>query len=397
MAKFFWPFLANVALFAAIACFYPFLVIYYRQQGLSGPQIGLLSGLTPLLTLLGAPLWTNLADATRRHRLVFCLMIVVTAATLALLPTLHAFAPLLVMIVVLSACFAPIIALLDSATLAMLGNRRELYGRVRVGGTLGYVVTGALIGALVQRAGLQFSFWTGTALLLVLLLAAQRLSFGEASPGAPPPGAAPVGAPQPAARAGGSVRTLLADRRWWPFLALAFAGGLASVISSNYLFAYMRELGAPESSMGLAITLSVVSEVPVLFFGNRLVSRFGPYPVLLAAMLITGLRLLLFFFAVTPTWVLLFQLLNGLTFPLMWVAGVAYAHAHAPPNLAATAQGLFGAMVYGFGDAVGGFAGGPLFERFGGRATYILFGVIILGIVALVAGLQRRAAEPAAW
>ena len=131
-------------------------------------------------------------------------MILVTAASLALLPALHAFLPVLLIIVVLSACFAPITALLDSATLAMLGNRRELYGRVRVGGTLGYVAAGALIGALVQRTGLQFSFWTGAALLLVLLLAAQRLSFGAAPPATP-------GAP---GDRGGSVRTLLADQRW---------------------------------------------------------------------------------------------------------------------------------------------------------------------------------------
>src|SRR5262245_44683578 len=214
MSKLFWPFLANVALFAAVACFYPFLVIYYRQQGLSGAQIGLLSGLTPLLTLLGAPLWTNLADRTRRHRLLLSLLILASAAALALLPAMRAFAPVLFIIVGLSACFSPVTALLDSATLAMLGNRRELYGRVRVGGTLGYVAMGALVGALVQRTSLQFSFWTGAALLLVLFVAAQRLSFS----------AHPANI-HTAAPASSGLRALLADRRWWPFLALAFGAG----------------------------------------------------------------------------------------------------------------------------------------------------------------------------
>ena len=446
-----WPFSANVLFFSALACVLPFLILFYERLSFTGPQVGLLTGLSPLVTLVSGPLWTNLADRTHRHRLVLSLILLLSGLCLVVLPFLTSFWPVLAVVVVLSACFIPVTSFFDSATMLMLGGQPQLYGRVRLGGTLGYGLMGYLAGLLAQHYDLRWALWLAAALLLLTLLVAQALRFAAAQPGpaqfgpaqpgaaanstaqpgpamraaaqpgpAQPgptqpspatnstaqPGPAMRGAAQPgpakpfAAQSGpaqpGGVRTLLADRRWWPFLALAFAGGLASVISSNYLFAYMRVLGAPESSMGLAITLSVVSEVPVLFFGNRLVSRFGPYPVLLAAMLITGLRLLLFFFAVTPTWVLLFQLLNGLTFPLMWVAGVAYAHAHAPPNLAATAQGLFGAMVYGFGDAVGGFAGGPLFERLGGRATYILFGMIILGIVALVALLQRRASDPAA-
>ncbi len=387
MAKFFWPFLANVALFAAVACFYPFLVIFYRQQGLSGPQIGLLSGLTPLLTLLGAPLWTNLADVTRRHRLVLSGVILVTAATLALLPALHAFLPVFLVVVVLSACFAPVAALLDSATLAMLGNRRELYGRVRVGGTLGYVAAGVLIGALVQRAGLQFAFWTGTALLLVLLVAAQRLSFVEAPPGAAPPGAA-----RPAALSGrGGVRTLLADRRWWPFLVLAFAAGLSLTVTTTYILAYMQELGADAGSMGLALTMGAVMEIPMMLIGHRLLARYSSYSLFMLAIALTGARLLLFVVTRSPQAVIWLQLANGITYPLAWLSGVTYAHEHAPPGLSATAQGLFGAVFSGFGAAVGNFIGGPLFGRFGGHVTYLIFGATILSIALLVWLVQRLA------
>jgi PPP family 3-phenylpropionic acid transporter len=98
----------------------------------------------------------------------------------------------------------------------------------------------------------------------------------------------------------------------------------------------------------------------------------------------------LFAVVVSPGLVLVIQLLNGLTFPATWTAGVAYADENAPPGMSATDQGLFSATVLGFGTAVGDFIAGLLLDSIGGQGLFITFGAAVLTIVGLVALLQKR-------
>lgn len=369
-----WPFTVNVLLFASGACVFPFFVLYYQSLGFSGTQIGLITGITPLITLVSAPLWTNLADATRRHRLLMSSLIAVSALAVVIFPLIRSFGAVLLLAVVYSLFAAPVISFSDNAAMATLGGQKSLYGRVRLGGTIGFGAAALLAGYLVENYGLRLAFWTGGALQLLTLLASQPLRHQAVK-------SEDVKA--------GRVTSLLADRRWFPFLLLAFAGGLAVVVSNSYLFAYMKEIGAGEGSMGLALTVATIAEVPIFFFGNHLIRLFKPFRLMLLAMALTGARLTLFAVSGTPEFVLFLQFLNGLTFPAVWLAGVAHADEHAPPGMGATAQGLFSAVMFGFGSAVGGFAAGGLLGRLGGQGMFVTFGVTILMITGLVALLHN--------
>ena len=370
-----WPFTFNFLLFAGIASVSPFIVLYYQGLGFAGTQIGLLTGVTPLITFFSAPLWTGLADATRRHRLMMSLAILAGVITILVFPLLNAFVPVLLIAILLNTFIAPIPPFADSATMFMLADEKEMYGRIRLGGTIGYGMAAPIAGVLVQNHGLKLAFWGCAALFLLGFIVSQKLVHGQLK--ADDPG-------------GGSVRTLLTNPRWPLFLTVAFAGGIALAALNNYFFPYMKELGANESTMGLALTIGTISEIPVLFFGNRLIKRLKSYGLLMLTMVVTGIRLLLFAASGTPSLVLFIQFLNGLTFPAMWVAGVSYADENAPAGMSTTAQGLFGAMVLGFGMAVGGFIGGPLLESMGGRGLYLVFGIVVLATVAIVTLIQRR-------
>lgn len=370
-----WPFTFNFFLYASVAFVSPFIVLYYQGLGFTGAQVGLLTGITPLITFFSAPLWTGLADATRRHRLIMSLAILAGMVALFVFPLLKVFASILLIAILLNFFLGPVTSFVDSAAMFMLAGEKEMYGRIRLGGTIGYGLTAPIAGVLVQNYGLKFAFWGSAGLFLLGFFVSQKLVYGTSRVDTP---------------TSGRVRTLLTDPRWLLFLTVAFAGGVALAALNSYFFPYMKELGANETTMGLALTVGTLSEIPVLFFGHHLIKRLKSHGLLMVAMIVTGLRMVLFAASGTPTLTMFIQLLNGLGFPAMWVAGVSYAHENAPEGMSSTAQGLFGAMVMGFGMAVGGFIGGPLLESIGGRGLYFVYGVFVLAIVVIVLLIQRR-------
>jgi MFS transporter, PPP family, 3-phenylpropionic acid transporter len=370
-----WPFSLSFLFFAGVAFVMPFMVLYYQSLGFSGAQIGILVGLFPLITLFSSPFWTGLADSTHRHRFFLSLALLVGAGATAVLPFLHAFLPVLVMGVVFSVFSSPISAFADSATMFMLAGQKEMYGRIRVGGTIGFGMAALLAGFIVQNYGLKFAFWGGGLIYLLALLVSQKLVYDPATGTA-------------VSRLGAFA--LLKNRRWLIFLSLALAGGLAASVTNSYLFPFMKDLGASEGIMGLALTIGTLSEFPVFFFGNWLLKRFKSRPLLNLALVITGLRLLALSFSTSPMLVLATQLLNGVSFSAMWMAGVSYADENAPLGMSASAQGLFGAAVYGFGAAIGGFAGGLLLENLGGHGMFLVCGLAVLATILIVSLIEGR-------
>ncbi len=372
-----WPFSFNFILFASTAFVSPFIVLYFQRLGFSGVQIGVLTGIAPLVTFVAAPLWSALADATHRHHLILGVAILLAITMLIVYPLVSTFAPILMVAIFLNIFFAPVSAFADSATMHMLANKRELYGRVRVGGSIGFGLAAAVAGTVVENYGLRYAFWGCAALFFLNFFISPKLEYGQ---------------DDNKDSISKKVRALLANPRWVLFLIVAFAGGLSLAALNNYFFPYMSELGYSESIMGRAITFGSISEIPIMFFSNRLVKRFGSYKLLILAMIMTVIRMFLFAASDLLVVIVIAQLLNGFTFPIIWVAGVSYADENAPPGLRTTAQGLFGAMVFGIGMAVGGLAGGLLLEGIGGRGLYLVFGLGILTTVLVAELGQRRLA-----
>jgi PPP family 3-phenylpropionic acid transporter len=376
-----WPFGFYFLFYAGVAAHLPYQVLYYQSLSFTGAQIGLLAGIAPLVTLVSLPLLTGFADRTNKHRPILSLSLLVVISGLVLFPFLKTFMLLFALAILSSVFFSPVISFADSATMFMLWDRRALYGRIRLGGTIGFAVIATMAGALVESYGLKIAFWSAAGLFFIAFFVSQKLVHGEEESGIP------------AAR--GRASDLLKNPHFLLFLLIGFCGGISFATLNTYLFPYMKELDAGESMMGVALTIGTIAEIPVLFFVNHFIKRFKAYALIIFSLAMTGLRFLLLAVAPTPTFVLFVQLLNGFNYPLLTAAGVTYADEQAPIGFRATAQGLFNAALGGIGGAVGGFAGGVLFESLGAKEMYLVL-FIFVALVLVVVSLVHRAlpAEP---
>ncbi|GAP07599.1 MAG TPA: MFS transporter [Anaerolinea thermolimosa] len=367
--------------YGAWAAFIPFLPLYYQSLGYKGGQIGLLTSLVPLITLVGAPVWGGLADATHHHRRVLLGAMLGAMAAAGVILGARSLGWLALGIGAYAFFNAPIVPLVDHSVLSMLGERRNEYGRIRLWGAVGWGLSGPLAGWLAGNYGASAPFGL---YLLVMGLAWLMTAGLNVSPG--------VGS----GNYWKDARLLLRERRWWFFLLVVFFAGVAGSTVNNYLFLYMAELNAQQTLMGLALAAATVSEVPALFFSSKLVKRLGARGVVLMALGAYIVRLLLYSVIQAPWQVLLVQLLHGLTFASLWAAGVAYAHELAPRGLGATAQGVFNATLMGLGAITGALTGGFLLERLGGAGMFrvVALAVLIGALIFLVADRRQRQNHP---
>lgn len=372
--KKFWPFVFYFFQYAGVAFMMPYMVLYYQDRGLTGSQIGLLAGLYPLTGLISTPLWTGIADVTRRHRLVLSATLLLGSLAIFMYPFLSGYALILLFVALSSFFLAPISSLADSATMWMLGDEKDQYGRLRLGGTIGFALAAFFSGQMVQSYGLKMAFWGCAIAYGLAFLVGLKFEFRPVKEDKT--GQVPFLQ---------GLGILLKNPHMALLLVGALLGGFAMAVSNNYFFPYMRELGADPGTMGLALTLGTVVEVPVLFFGSRLLKFFKPFPLFLFSLFIAAVRLLLFAIAANPNQVLVFQLLNGLTFPTLWMAGVSYMDQKAPEGMHATAQGILGLMVFGVGTSLGGYVGGNLLESIGARNMCLVFGLITMAVVVVIA------------
>jgi PPP family 3-phenylpropionic acid transporter len=360
--------------YGAAATLIPYLPIYYQSIGLSGSEIGLLVAIPPLVMLAGALLWGGLADATHQHKRLLMLAIVLALVSASALSLVSRFVLFIPVVAAYALFIAPIMPLVDNTVMEMLGEQRGRYGKQRLWGAVGWGIAAPLVGWLVERSGLHWTFFSYIVLMTAGLLVIWIL---------------PVRQTSVAPKFWQGLHLLLRNWQWVIFLLLVFIGGTILSIISNFLFLFLNDMDASKTLMGLSLTIATISELPVLFFSERLLKRWSDRELLTFALLISVIRSLAYSFINTSGLVLLVQLLHGPSFSAMWVAGVSYANEIAPKGMGATAQGLFSGVQLGLAGTFGGLVGGFLYENFGAVMMFRWVGVVGLATLILFLMLGR--------
>ncbi len=363
-------------IFAALAFLLPFLSLYYQKVlGLTGSQIGFLTGVAPIISLVGASVWGAVADATRKHKTI--LLIAIAGVWFSVLAIYKAPGFLLLTAAVLFYAFlsSPVLPIIDNSVMTLLGDKRDRYGIIRVWGSVGWGVSAIFAGQLIQRLGLNWAFYGFLFLYGLLFFIALRFPIPQVSI---------------ASNFWQGLRQLSTNIRWIIFLLVALVEGLSLAIFLNFLFLHLSDMGASRTMMSLSLTFATFSEIPVFLAGHKLLRRWTPVQLLAVSVALSAVRAFLYVGMTAPWQVLPISLLHGPTFAVMWTAGVAYATSAAPKGLGTTALGVFSGTTFGLGAALGAMSGGWLYQHVGGTAPFAWAGVAAILAFIPFAWVHRR-------
>lgn len=354
--------------FAALGVFGPFVALYLEHRGLSPDRIAFLLALLPFFRVVSTPAWTALAD--RLHSASFVLRIVAVGSTaaFALLEWEPSGAALVLVLLAFTVFRSPATALMDVLTLQWSTRTGGAFGQVRAWGTVAYTLATFGAGVLIQDRGPAVIIPTALVLLALTSVATFALPRGT------PPGHTPL---LPA------LRVLLRRPRFMLFLATAALHQLGLGAYDALFPAYLTHL-SDSTTAGFSIALGAAAEVLTMTLARGLFIRLGLTRTLAIAYGVSALRWALMAMVTTPWILVALQTLHAFTFGAFYLAGVALVDEESPPEVRASAQGIFGAVTWGLASSAG-LAVAGLLQRHGGLPRVFMAAACLCALAALIA------------
>jgi len=363
--------------FGSLGIFLPYFNLYCYNIGLSGLDIGILSGVRSVTFALFPMLWGHLADRIQGRRGIFIFCNFASMVIWAAFLVTTDFWPMLAIICCFGVFNSPIISFLEAATMETLGRNKRRYGRIRVWGSLSFILTVLAIGKLTDI------FSTRLIVPCILFGALLQSLF---SLGIPKSGAAP-------ARADSKAVPALLSARMVTFLFCGFLMLVSHGTYYGFFSIHLEALGCSKSFIGLAWTVAVISEMIVMINSNRLFRLLSMEKVLFCTFLIAAVRWLILAEITSPALLLASQVLHAATYGAFHMASILYVDRLSPAASKTMGQAINNAVTYGFGLMVGFFLSGSLYKSAGAAPLFLASAGIALtgGLVFGIMNLRKKA------
>jgi PPP family 3-phenylpropionic acid transporter len=344
--------------YIAVGGFVPFWPLYLKHLGYSPAQIGTALAATGLVRVLAPVGWGWIMDRSGRRMGWIAGAMFACTLLFGMIPFSHGFAALVALHVAYAVFWNVALPAFDVVTLNHLARTGREYTRIRLWGSVGFVVSVAALGPLLQATGIEPLPWIIVLGMLGLVLLSLRI-----------PDVHDLRSTE------GFTSGFLEVALRPPVLALlaaCFLSALSFAPFYGFFSIYLEDHHYSRTVIGGLWALGVLAEVTVFLVTARIIRHYGARPVLVFALATTALRwTLLAWFVDSPTLLVLGQLLHFSSFGLYHAVSVHFIHELFPGRLQGRGQALLAACSFGLGGSVGSYLGGYGWEHFGPQAVYL--------------------------
>ncbi|MCC9622690.1 3-phenylpropionate MFS transporter [Thalassospira sp. MA62] len=355
-----------VGLFLIQGIFLPYWPVWLKAQGLSAGEIGILLSLPNWVRVFADPMIAQRADRTGNRKTPMIWLAGIYVITVLIFPVSNQFWWLASLSVVIGFTFAPLLPLGTTITVHECKARALDYGRVRLWGSLAFILASYGAGWILDGATTDWVVW--------LLLSAGLINFAIVIQMPDPQTDRPL-------RSGSSIAFLL--RKPVFLIYLICIGCAQGAHGTYYSFAsvHWESVGYSHEMIGIFWSLGVVAEIVLFAVAGSFVR--GRHPGMLFALgAVSGIvRWTVLGSSDNLALILLVQPLHAMTFGITHLAAVSFISRAIPAQLATSAQSLMATLSMGIflGSAI--WASGPLYAQFGSQAYYAMAAMSLIALV----------------
>ncbi len=365
--------------FAIVGGVAPYLPVYFHQRGFTDLQVGILIA-TLLLTKVAAPnFWGWLGDHTgERITLVRwgCWLACITFLSFLWLQGFWHH----VLVLILFGCFwNAVLPQWEVITLYNLGAKRERYSRIRLWGSLGFIVAVTGLGWFFDYFSVDWLvFWLLLFLLMLAIFAATVRN-------------------QPKHERRAAFLSFLKRFREWDiclFFLLAFLLQLSFGPYYTFLSLYLQSLGYSATTIGLLWALGVAAEVLLFVWMHRVIRQFSLRLIMLLSLLLTAIRWFgIGHLADIVSLLIFWQILHAVSFGAMHATSIEFVHRAFDQHHAGQGQAMYSALSFGAGGGLGAYLSGVIVDSSNMASAFQIAGWVAI-LAAFILALNWKVLNP---
>lgn len=334
--------------FGLLGALFPFWPLYLQQFGFSATEIGLLLAIPMATKILAPNFWSWLAEHTGQRLLVIRCGALMSALFFAGFLVVYSFWGIAFLIVGYSFFWNAVLPQKEVITTHFLRKNPERYSRVRLWGSIGFIITGLGCGLWFENHDLSSLPLIGLVLLLGGFIASLL-----------------VPSPETASTASSKSPFIptLRDTSVAAFFVMAALMQFSHGIYYSFFSLFMELQGYSRTTISLLWAAGVIAEVVLFLLMHRLLLAMGVRLILLGCLMIAACRWLLIASFPDSLWLLfLAQCAHAFTFGAFHAACIDTMRQLFNPQHHGNAQALYSAFCLGAGGACGSVLGGLLWD-----------------------------------
>ena len=368
--------------FAALGVFVPYWTVYLKKvAGFSPAQIGELMAVFMATKIVAPFIWGWLADHTGERLRIIRVASLLSVVCFAGVYWQHSFGWMALVMAGFGFFWNASLPQFEALTLNHLGSNIGRYSRIRLWGSIGFIVMVASLPSVLERYSITLvvdailllfmGIWLTTWLVKDKPHAAHTVQTSR-------------------------LREVLRQPAVWVLLLACALQQASHGAYYTFFSIYLEDHGYSRHFTGWMWALGVIAEVVLFVVMHRLIGRFGAARLFVLAMFLTGVRWL-----VLGTWVdnmpvlMASQLFHAATYGLFHASAIHLIHHQFPGKLQGRGQALYSGLSYGAGGAVGSLLSGYAWEYWGAADTFYA-ATLVAGIGWVLALIYVREEADAA-